>query len=55
MGVTVALRHAIRNTGVLGVTSTPGFWGEMTDFQEKFGQNGKFTKKFGQNEKFDKI
>jgi len=34
------------------VTSTPGFCGKMTDFQEKLGQNGKFTKKLGQNEKF---
>ena len=48
-------RHAIRNTGVLGVTSIPGFWGKMTDFQEKLGQNGKFTKKnWGKMKNFDK-
>ena len=36
---------------MLGVTSTPGFWDKLTDFQEELGQNGKFTKKLGQNTK----
>ena len=39
--------HTIRNTGVLGVTSTPGFWGKMKYFQEKLGAKWQIYEKFG--------
>ena len=41
-------KHAIRNTGVLGVTSTPGFWGKITDFQ-KIGAKWQILTKIEKN------
>ena len=48
------LLHAIRNTGVLGVTSIPGFSDQKTDFQEKLGKMANLRKNWGKMKIFDK-